>query len=202
MKLIGATVLRFNKPGDAAPLLLSSAYDLSSFGFFQRGTVKDMCIFISRTLVERTALGLRQSVQNQEYMCHVYLRGDGLGGVIICDMEYPGRVAFTVLNKILNSFDDEFQQGWKAAGIAENSLNLKNFDAMIKEFQDPSAADKLTKIERDLDETKIVLHNTIDSMLQRGEKLDQLVDRSTDLSRQSKVFYKQAKRQNSCCSIM
>lgn len=40
--------------------------------------------------------------------------------------------------------------------------------------QDPAAADKLAKIQRDLDETKIILHKTIESVLDRGEKLDQV----------------------------
>jgi hypothetical protein len=38
--------------------------------------------------------------------------------------------------------------------------------------QDPAQADKLAKIQRDLDETKIILHKTIESVLDRGEKLD------------------------------
>ena len=37
---------------------------------------------------------------------------------------------------------------------------------------------------------------------QRGEKLDDLVDKSAALSQQSKLFYKQAKKTNSCCSVM
>ncbi|CAN6806639.1 unnamed protein product [Brassica oleracea] len=40
--------------------------------------------------------------------------------------------------------------------------------------QDPAEADKLLKIQRELDETKIILHKTIDSVLARGEKLDSL----------------------------
>ena len=37
-------------------------------------------------------------------------------------------------------------------------------------------------------------HKTIESVLQRGEKLDNLVDRSNQLSMQSKAFYKTAKK--------
>jgi hypothetical protein len=44
-------------------------------------------------------------------------------------------------------------------------------------------------------------HKTIDSLLARGEKLDSLVEKSTDLSMASQVFYKQARRQNQCCVI-
>lgn len=48
----------------------------------------------------------------------------------------------------------------------------------------------MSKIQTDLDETKIILHNTIEALLQRGEKLDDLVAKSDDLSAQSKMFYK------------
>ena len=62
-------------------------------------------------------------------------------------------------------------------------------------------------------------HKTMESVLQRGEKLDTLVERSESLSAHSKAFYKTAKKvcditdsfnirltasfqQNSCCTIM
>jgi len=69
-------------------------------------------------------------------------------------------------------------------------------------YQDPMAADKILKIQRELDDTKVVLHKTIDSVLARGEKLDNLVDKSTDLSLASQMFYKQARKQNQCCNLM
>lgn len=37
-------------------------------------------------------------------------------------------------------------------------------------------------------------HKTIESVLERGEKLNDLVDRSNALSAQSKMFYKTAKK--------
>ena len=37
-------------------------------------------------------------------------------------------------------------------------------------------------------------HKTIESVLQRGEKINDLVDRSNALSAQSKMFYKTAKK--------
>ena len=40
----------------------------------------------------------------------------------------------------------------------------------------------------------LLQHKTIESVLQRGEKLDNLVERSTALSAQSKMFYKTAKK--------
>lgn len=45
------------------------------------------------------------------------------------------------------------------------------------------------KIQQELDETKIVLHKTVESMLQRGEKVDDLVKQSEGLSARSRAFY-------------
>jgi synaptobrevin family protein YKT6 len=71
--------------------LLKSAYDLGSFSFFQRGSVQEFIGFASKTIVERTQLCARQSVKQDVYLCHVYVRSDSLAGVLIADHEYPGR---------------------------------------------------------------------------------------------------------------
>ncbi|VDK43299.1 unnamed protein product [Gongylonema pulchrum] len=40
----------------------------------------------------------------------------------------------------------------------------------------------------------------VQSVLERGEKLDDLVAASEGLSNQSKLFYTQARKMNKCCS--
>ncbi|CAM8979815.1 unnamed protein product [Rhodiola kirilowii] len=45
-------------------------------------------------------------------------------------------------------------------------------------------------------------HKTIDSVLARGERLDSLVEKSSDLSAASQMFYKQAKKTNQCCTML
>lgn len=52
----------------------------------------------------------------------------------------------------------------------------------------------MTKVQAELDETKIILHNTMESLLARGRKLDDLVSKSEVLGIQSKVFYKTARK--------
>lgn len=61
-------------------------------------------------------------------------------------------------------------------------------------YQDPQQADSIMKIQKELDETKIVLHKTIESVLERGEKIDTLVAKSDGLSAQSKMFYSESIR--------
>ena len=96
------------------------------------------------------------------------------------------------------------RRAWRAVreDKPEGGRASEMLEEMLVKYQDPSAADKILKIQRELDDTKVVLHKTIDSVLARGEKLDNLVDKSTDLSLASQMFYKQAKKQNQCCTMM
>ncbi|CAG8490933.1 33947_t:CDS:2, partial [Gigaspora margarita] len=160
---------------------LTGEYELSGFGFFQRGSVQEFMKFFSKTVAERTRPGQRLSVEENT---------EGLAGVIICDNEYPQRVALSLLSKILDEFLAKFAQNtWKPQTISYPEL--KNY--LIK-YQDPKEADQIIKVQEQLDETKQVMNKTIESLLQRGEKLDDLIDRSQEISFQSKAFYKQARK--------
>ena len=53
-----------------------------------------------------------------------------------------------------------------------------------------------------LPQTKVILHKNMEDLLDRGEKLDDLVSKSEGLSSSAKMFYKQAKKTNSCCVVM
>ncbi|KRT84713.1 hypothetical protein AMK59_1923, partial [Oryctes borbonicus] len=179
---------------------LKSAYDLQSFSLFQRGSVQEFMGFVSKTIVERTPPASRQSVKEGEYMCHVYVRADNLAGIVISDHEYPSRVSHTLITKILDEFTQKIPpSSWTL--ITEKDVVFPQLNTYLAKYQNPREADAMTKIQEDLDETTIILHNTIQAVLQRGEKLDDLVSKSEDLTIQSKAFYKTARKTNSCCTF-
>ena len=163
-------------------------------------SVKEMLLFLSKTFLKRTEPGQRQSVEHEGYVVHCHVRSDGLAGSVVTDQEYPARVAFSLLAQLLDDFVAQVGDSWKTATTPE-SIAFAPCQEYLEKYQDPASADKITKIQRDLDETTQILHKTIDSVLERGVKLDNLVDKSNDLSAQSKLFYKQAKKTNSCCII-
>ena len=156
--------------------------------------------FLTKTFMKRTEPGQRQSITHEGYVVHCYVRSDGLGGTVITDEEYPARVAFVLLGQILDEFSSLVGDAWKSCTVPE-SMAFPQLEEYLQKYQDPSSADKITKIQKDLDDTTKILHKTIDDVLGRGAKLDDLVGRSEDLSAQSKMFYKQAKKTNSCCVI-
>ncbi|GAA5854562.1 hypothetical protein JCM3766R1_006077 [Sporobolomyces carnicolor] len=213
MKILSIQLLD-TQPGQPA-IAVAAAQDLSSFSFYQRGAIGEFMNFFSRTVAERTPSGQRQSVQENSYTAHAYSRqSDHLTGVLITDQEYPVRVAFSLLNKILDEFTTKIPRStWQqrategrnsGAGAKQVLVSSQEYPELaqyVQKYQDPRQADSIMKVQQELDETKIILHKTIESVLERGEKLDSLVDKSAALSASSKSFYKTAKKQNSCCII-
>ncbi|KAA3459540.1 VAMP-like protein YKT61 [Gossypium australe] len=199
MKITALLMLKC-MPEGADPIILANACDVSHFGFFQRSSVREFIVFVSRTVAKRTPPGQRQSVQHEEYKVHSYNR-NGLCAIGFMDDHYPVRSAFSLLNQVIDEYQKNFGESWRTAQ-ADSAEPWPYLDNALTKYQDPAEADKLLKIQRELDETKIILHQTIDSVLARGEKLDSLVEKSSDLSAASQMFYSQAKKTNQCCSIL
>jgi synaptobrevin family protein YKT6 len=159
-----------------------------------------MLLFLTKTFLKRTEPGQRQSVEHEGYVVHCYVRSDGLAGSVTTDTDYPARVAFVMVGQLLDDYVKLHGDSWKNVTDAE-SVPFPPGEEYVRKYQNPAEADKVTKIQNDLDETTNILHKTIDSVLERGVKLDNLVEKSNDLSAQSKMFYKQAKKTNGCCVI-
>jgi len=196
MKILYMGILK-NDMKPATELCAES--DLSSFSRFTRSNYAEFMTFTSKTIAERTRPGQRQDVEEQSYTFHVYGRSEGIAGMIISDHEYPSLVAHQILSKIVDEFLIENPASTFADGGKVPFPKLKEY---LVKYQDPQQADSIMKIQKELDETKILMKNTIESVLERGEKIDNLVAKSDGLSAQSKMFYTQAKKQNSCCVVM
>jgi synaptobrevin family protein YKT6 len=123
-----------------------------------------------------------------DHVIHVYARSEGICGVAITDQDYPSLVAHSLLNKICDEFVTKYP---RSAFAKATSLPYPELIDYIAKYQDPQQADSIMKIQKELAETKIVLHKTIESVLGRGEQLDSLVAKSDGLSAQSKMFYTQ-----------
>lgn len=199
MKIIAISILRACDDTQH-PVFLCSSTDLSSFGYFERSTVGQFVKFISRQIIERTPKGKRQTVVHEGNNICTYVRSDGLGVAIVADMEYPERVAFIAMGQLLDQFHSAYAMTWPSIK-QDNSMKFDPINKAIVEYQDPSKVDKISKIQKDLNQTMDIMHKTIDSVLERQVKLDKLVEDSDDLTRQSKAFYHTAAKHNQCCTI-
>lgn len=177
---------------------MDAAHNLAEYSFFTRGNVREFLNFASKTIMKRVPSGV-QCIDYEGNNCYCYITGEGLGAIAICDKEYPARVAITMLKELMTEFKaGEFGARWRDTK-EDFVCKTPQLEVALREYQEPAKVDKLMKLDRQLTETKDILYKTIDAVLARGEKLDELVDKSAQLSSQSKMFYKQAQKANSCC---
>lgn len=149
---------------DSKPALeLCGERDLSSFSRFTRDNYNEFMMLFTKTVAERTNPGQRLDIEEKSYTFHAYGRTEGVAGIIISDGDYPQLVAHQLLSKVVDEFLAKHPRTTFADPAARpNSCPLPQLKEYLEKFQDPSQADSIMKIQQELDETKIVLHKTIE----------------------------------------
>ncbi|KAF8819392.1 SnaRE protein [Cardiosporidium cionae] len=185
------------------PIQLAAIMDLSSFPFFYRAQVKEHVLFGSKLIAARTHLGGRQVVEFEQNIgkCHVYVHPCGLCATAISSPSYPLRVAFGFVSQAIQNFNEMYQGQWEkiSQDMPEGDMFAAAGKTLLATYQNPTEADKILKVQKDLDEVKDVMLKNIDELLQRGESLDALMQKSENLSSSAYQLYRQGKRANQCC---
>ena len=79
---------------------------------------------------------------------------------MITDREYPSLPAHAVLSKLV----DEFLVQNPEAGANGTAVSFQDLKRHLVESQNPEEVSSIMKIQRELDETKVILHKTIESV--------------------------------------
>ena len=83
-------------------------------------------------------------------MGHLFTNNAGFSVVVICDKEYPARVAFDLISKIQRLYNENIND--------ESCKACKDYiDEAIETYQSPENIDSIMRVQKDLEETKIVL---------------------------------------------
>lgn len=164
-------------------ILTNSKFDLSFINWFARNNTQELLTFFCTESIKNINENKKMiSIKHEEtnYNLNIIKNGQ-FCATMITDNEYPLRVSFSVLQNLLD--------------------NKCNINDVITKFQDPHECDQISRIQKNLQDTKIILMDSIEQSLERGEKLDDLIERSETLSKTTKDFYTKSKKLNSCCSV-
>ena len=200
MRIISIHVFSLYK---SKPIILSSAFSVNFVSIFQRGTLKDFLNFHSRLVIERVEKDTHAQVQLEKGICYAIANDDKIGVTLICDEEYPKRVAIDFLLRIHDNFKTFLAQKNINLNSIEKDTDVK-YDYIANEieaWQDPSKKDNIMKLQNELNDVQDIMRQNLNELLKREENLESLMAKSQDLSSASVNFYKQAKKTNSCCNI-
>lgn len=197
------SVIFLNQPGDRPPVIIASAFYLESFGFFEKGSVREFCIFSSRECTKRCDGGTSNVIQHKGYRVFVRKFLSGLTIACVADIEYPNNCASGFMNKCVTLFHEKYPNENTYLNIAKDTnLDVPRLESTLFDCQNPKNADQITAIQKDLEETKAIVEKNIEALFQRGEKLEDLIEKSEDLSFQSKLMLEKAEEMNSSCCVL
>lgn len=75
--------------------------------------------------------------------------------MIVCDKEYPQRVAFGLINRVLEEFCSLYsREVWMSSS---QPLAFEQLKVYLTKYQKPEEADAIMKVQKELDDTKVVL---------------------------------------------
>ena len=186
----------------AKPIILASAFQVDFVSIFQRGTLKNFINFHSRLVIERVQKDTHAQVQLEKGICYAFSSDDKIGVTMICDEEYPKRVAIDFLLKVHDNFKlFKAQNNLDLNKIEDDTdVKFKYIETEIVDWQDPSKKDSIMKLQNELNDVQDIMRQNLNELLKREENLEKLMEQSNDLSAASVNFYIQAKKTNKCCN--
>jgi synaptobrevin family protein YKT6 len=105
MRILSMHIMKWNSENDS--LFLSSVDDLSFVSWLQRSFFREGVRFGARTACNRTKVGepLSLSLPDSQAKCYIYVNKNQLAGLVIADDQYPERIAFMIVSKLLREFE-------------------------------------------------------------------------------------------------
>jgi len=113
----------------------------------------------------------------------------------ISDDSFDRTTAFTYLNEIKKRFTKTYQSRVDTAlPFAMQSEFSRVMASEMRRFSNPSSKnDNMQRVEEEINDLKGIMVNNIDSIAQRGEKLELLVEKADNLNDTSMTFKKSSR---------
>lgn len=144
----------------------------------------------------------KMSIESNPYVFH-YMIDNGICYLMLSDKSYPKKLAFLFLEEISREFiaslqiehGDEWLRELELVGRAYAFIK---FDQVIqrkrRDYADPNSSANIRKLNDELQSIHHIMRKTIDDVLDRGSKLDDVSETSRNLVSDSKKYKWGAKK--------
>ena len=168
--------------------LVYSFFNLGDIFILYRYKVKSLILDIAQNTLNILDQHILYKVNEDlnGHLIKVFCHLDGYYYIIISDDEYEDKILYQML-----------------LDLKSNDLDRHSINLLCKDYNDnPQKHDKIKNINDDINETKVIMLNSIDKLLERGEKLDEINKRTEELRQISIDFNNKSIKMNSCCMIV
>lgn len=150
---------------------------------------------VTRVLLKKidTTKDGKLSYLYDKYVFH-YMVSDELTYLCMTETEFQRSVAFQFLTDIKKRFKASYgDRGKTALAFAFNADFERVLQAQMDHYNNQKGDDKVSQINAQISEVKNVMIENIDKVLERGEKIELLVDKSDMLDQHAFKFKKHAR---------
>ncbi|EKX36902.1 vesicle-associated membrane protein 7A [Guillardia theta CCMP2712] len=151
---------------------------------------------VTRTILEKfdsTQEG-KHSYKYDEFVFHL-ITEQGIVYICMANKDFQRRIAFAFLEDIKQQFEEKYSD---ILGTAVAYEMNKTFGKVLSEkmefYNSNPEADHIRKVKGEIEEVKQVMSENIERILDRGDKIELLVDKSGDLSEQALKFKRSSKQ--------
>ncbi len=170
----------------------------------QAKELNEMSVYFSRFFAKKIREGEVRKVEHMNKVCYIIARKTGLTGILISDTEYKSRIAFDIIENTMDKFESNHGNYLKKCGTYKD-FGISKFNRICKEtmdkYQDPSDVDEIEKCKIKLKDTKEVLTETLEKMIERTGKLEDTAEKCSLLDEEGDRFIRITKR-SKCCTIL
>jgi len=132
----------------------------------------------------------KMSYTHERHIFH-YIVESGITFLCMADEEFGRRVPFAFLEDIKNRFFSTYgDRGKTAMAFQMNEDFSRILKSQMDYYSNNPNADKIKQIQGEVDEVKNVMVTNIEKILERGEKIELLVDKTENLSQSAFKFKK------------
>jgi synaptobrevin family protein YKT6 len=187
--------------------------DEFSYNFLSRmysTKIYEVINFSTRLAVKCTEPGVKQTIKinDLDFVAHtltVNCSGIILGVSMVTDTTYPKSAAYKALMSASNMYikyvgiDANKSKNKIGKDVVGDDLQYDWLDNLLDKCKNPMEYDKITQINMTLKEVTDIMTRNIEEVIKRGDKLEDLIKKSNELSEDSKKFTDNAKKLNSWC---
>lgn len=174
-------------------IIVYSDFYLQSYNFFERHHLQEFCTFIARSYAKNHLNESNEILQHDQFSVQIMLYR-GLIATCITSESHSSNNIRLFLNEALSLFTRDYEQNLYNKVDRDQCFELVELKTLVNKHQ------KVEQIYETMDETKEILVKNIEDLIDRGTNLDELIEKSDDLSYSSKMFAKKARGMN-CCQI-
>lgn len=177
---------------------LSNPQSSSSFGN-ENYNQANYSLLVSNILpnISTTSNANTSYTTNNEVMINVMVDG-GLVFLCACNGDISKQRAFEFLAEIKSTFTSSQALVHRAATASSNELNRDFAPVMAKKMVEfsiaPVPTDSLSIVQAQVEDVKGVMTRNIEAVLDRGQKLEDLMDKSNDLEANASSFQRTTRR--------